>query len=59
MTKKLDKSVAVVGAAWAESQYYDNAERWAHLFWDEDKGTGLIVRESNIIQWGGVGDWIA
>jgi len=30
---ELDKQVKMVGAAWADSAYYDNAERWTHLFW--------------------------
>ncbi|MER8922459.1 MULTISPECIES: glycoside hydrolase family 99-like domain-containing protein [unclassified Mesorhizobium] len=35
--RKLGESVAIVGAAWVESPYYDDAEPWTHLFWDEDK----------------------
>ncbi|WP_439501966.1 class I SAM-dependent methyltransferase [Aminobacter ciceronei] len=31
---KLDESVAVVGAPWAESPYYDDAEKWTHIFWN-------------------------
>jgi ubiquinone/menaquinone biosynthesis C-methylase UbiE len=37
LTKKLGKSAAVVGAPWVESPYYDDAERWTFMFWDEDK----------------------
>lgn len=32
---KLAESAAVVGAPWAQSPYYDDAERWTFLFWDE------------------------
>ena len=31
----LEKSVAVVGEAWRDSPYYEDAERWTFLFWDE------------------------
>ena len=31
---RLESDVAVVGEAWAESAYYDDAERWTFLFWD-------------------------
>lgn len=35
--ESLTESVAIVGAAWVESPYYDDAERWTHLFWDSNK----------------------
>ena len=33
----LEKSVAVVGEAWRDSPYYEDAERWTFLFWDEHR----------------------
>ena len=30
----IEESVRIVGAAWKESPYYENAERWTHIFWD-------------------------
>jgi SAM-dependent methyltransferase len=32
----LEKDVSVVGEAWAESPYYDDAERWTFLFWNPE-----------------------
>jgi len=32
---ELDRQIEVVSEAWAESVYYDNAEQWTHLFWDD------------------------
>jgi Cyclopropane fatty acid synthase and related methyltransferases len=31
----IEKSVEVVGAAWRQSPYYDDAERWTILFWND------------------------
>jgi len=33
--KSLEEQVAIVGKPWDGSPYYDNAERWIHVFWDE------------------------
>jgi SAM-dependent methyltransferase len=32
----IEKSVEVVGAAWRQSPYYDDAERWTILFWNDE-----------------------
>lgn len=34
-SKDLEEQVSLVGEAWAKSVYYDNAEKWTHLFWDD------------------------
>ena len=34
--KSLEEQVAIVGKPWDDSPYYDNAERWIHVFWDEE-----------------------
>ncbi|HRF08161.1 MAG TPA: class I SAM-dependent methyltransferase [Xanthobacteraceae bacterium] len=34
---KLKESAAVVSEPWATSTYYDDAERWTFIFWDEDR----------------------
>jgi ubiquinone/menaquinone biosynthesis C-methylase UbiE len=31
----IEESVEIVGAPWKESFYYDEAERWTSMFWDE------------------------
>lgn len=36
-TAKLEESVAVVSAPWVTSPYYDDAERWTFIFWDENR----------------------
>ena len=33
---ELEAAVAVVGAPWAESSFYDDAEGFTHIFWDEN-----------------------
>lgn len=35
--KDIEKQVAVVKAPWEHSPYYDDAERWTHIFWDENR----------------------
>jgi ubiquinone/menaquinone biosynthesis C-methylase UbiE len=30
----LDREIAVVAEVWADSSYYEDAERWTFLFWD-------------------------
>jgi ubiquinone/menaquinone biosynthesis C-methylase UbiE len=40
-SEQLEQQVKLVGEAWEKSVYYDNAERWTHLFWDE----GTAFRE--------------
>jgi ubiquinone/menaquinone biosynthesis C-methylase UbiE len=35
LRNSLKASVKTVGAAWAESPYYADAERWTHIFWNE------------------------
>lgn len=35
MTSNLKDSVELVGEAWKKSTYYDDAEQWTWLFWDE------------------------
>ena len=32
---ELEKSVMTVAAAWKETPYYQNAEKWLHVFWGE------------------------
>jgi ubiquinone/menaquinone biosynthesis C-methylase UbiE len=34
--ERIKKSIDVVIAPWKDSPYYDNAEKWIGLFWDED-----------------------
>lgn len=31
----IEKSVNYVASAWKESPYYDDAEKWTYLFWDD------------------------
>ncbi len=38
MAPDVEQSVKVVGAAWKESSYYDDAEQWAFIFWDLGHG---------------------
>jgi ubiquinone/menaquinone biosynthesis C-methylase UbiE len=33
---EIEKSVDFVAAHWKDSPYYADAERWTHLFWDEN-----------------------
>jgi SAM-dependent methyltransferase len=33
MSHELKKQVEVIAAPWASSPYYDDAERWTHIFW--------------------------
>jgi ubiquinone/menaquinone biosynthesis C-methylase UbiE len=35
-TKKLQESAAIVSAPWSESPYYDHAEGFTHVFWNEN-----------------------
>ncbi|TPI29078.1 class I SAM-dependent methyltransferase [Mesorhizobium sp. B3-2-1] len=47
-TKKLGESAAIVGAPWAKSSYYDDAERWTFIFWDEDKSFRHLFNQMDL-----------
>jgi ubiquinone/menaquinone biosynthesis C-methylase UbiE len=38
MGTDVEKSVKIVGEAWRESAYYDDAEEWTFIFWDHGHG---------------------
>ena len=31
----IEECVEIVGAPWKESTYYDDAERWTSMFWED------------------------
>ena len=40
MTKQSDDLLSMannIGNDWIESRYYENAEKWLHIFWDENR----------------------
>jgi SAM-dependent methyltransferase len=36
MTSEIAKSIQVIKEPWIDSPYYDDAERWTHIFWNEN-----------------------
>jgi ubiquinone/menaquinone biosynthesis C-methylase UbiE len=45
---KLAQSAAVVGAPWAESPYYDDAEKWSFIFWNDETPFRQLFNRLNL-----------
>lgn len=48
MMSELEKEVDVVKAPWENSPYYDEAERWTHIFWDERRSFQRLFKRLDL-----------
>lgn len=44
----IEKEVDIVKTPWASSPYYDEAERWTHIFWDENSPFRRFFNKLNL-----------
>lgn len=48
MDKDIQQQVQVVATPWASSPYYEEAERWTHIFWSENSEFYKLFQKLNL-----------